>query len=72
MHLVMGMFRPFECINLVAKKSVSGRGNNIGAKFMFYENKDGFNFKSLESLLQPKTCINDLEQLETAINIRKI
>ena len=66
MHMVMGMFRPFECINLVAKKSVAGRGSNIGAKFMFYENKDGFNFKSLESLLQPKTSVKDLEQLETA------
>ena len=71
MHMVMGMFRPFECINLVAKKSVAGRGSNIGAKFMFYENKDGFNFKSLESLLQPKTSVKDLEQLETASTLEK-
>ena len=41
MHFVMGMFRPFECINMVAKKSVSGRGNKIGSNFLFYENKDG-------------------------------
>ena len=38
---------------------------------MFYENKDGFNFKSLESLLQPKTSVKDLEQLETASTLEK-
>ena len=58
----MGMFRPFECINS-AKKSVAV-GSNIGAKFMFYENKDGFNFKSLESLLQPKTSVKILNNLK--------
>ena len=66
MHLVMGMFRPFECINLVAKRSVAARPNFIGSKFLFYENKDGFNFKSLESLLSPKSSINDLERVEEA------
>ena len=71
MHLVMGMFRPFECINMVAKRSVAGRGSNIGAKFLFYENKDGFNFRSLESLLTPKTTKNDLEQMEESETIEK-
>jgi len=71
MHLVMGMFRPFECINMVAKKSVSGRGNKIGANFLFYENKDGFHFRSLESLLEPKSSVNDLEQMEDSTTLEK-
>ena len=74
MQMVMGMFRPFECINLVAKKSVSGRGSTIGAKFLFYENKDGFNFKTIDSLMQPKTSVQDLETYEgesTLANVNK-
>ena len=61
LHLVMGMFRPFECINLVAKRSVSARKGRIGSKFLFYEDKNGFHFKSLESLMAPKSGQNDLD-----------
>ena len=71
MQMVMGMFRPFECINLVAKKSVSGRGSTIGAKFLFYENKDGFNFKTIDTLMQPKTSVQDLETYEGLSTLAK-
>jgi len=64
MHLVMAQFRPFECINLVAKRSVPARG--LG-KFVFYENKDGYNFKSIESLLNPKSSIQDMDRTEEAL-----
>jgi hypothetical protein len=64
MHLVMAQFRPFECINLVAKRSVPGRG--LG-KFIFYENKYGFNFKSLESLMYPKSPIEDMDREDELI-----
>lgn len=59
MHLVMAQFRPFECINLVAKRSVPGRG--LG-KFIFYEDMNGFNFKSIESLMTPKSPISDMSR----------
>ena len=59
MHLIMAQFRPFECINLVAKRSVPGRG--LG-KFIFYEDMNGFNFKSIESLMEPKSPISDMSR----------
>ena len=62
MQLVMAHFRPFECINLVAKRSVPARG--LG-KFIFYEDKHGYNFKSLESLLDPKSSIEDMDRVNT-------
>ena len=31
---------------------------------LFYENKDGFNFKTIDSLMQPKTSVQDLETYE--------
>ncbi len=71
MQLVMGMFRPFECINLVAKKSVSARGSFIGSKYMFFENKDGFHFKSIDSLISPKSSTKDLEQEEDNSTLKK-
>ena len=61
MSLVMAHFRPFECINLVAKRSVPARG--LG-RFLFYEDKDGFNFKSIESLLNPKSTLEDMDRDE--------
>ena len=71
MQLVMGMFRPFESINLVAKKSVSARGSFIGSKYMFFENKDGFHFKSIDSLISPKSSTKDLEQEEDNSTLKK-
>ena len=71
MQLVMGMFRPFESINLVAKKSVSARGYFIGSKYLFFENKDGFHFKSIDSLISPKSSTKDLEQEEDNSTLKK-
>ena len=71
MQLVMGMFRPFESINLVAKKSVSARGSFIGSKYMFFENKDGFHFKSIDSLISPKSSTKDLELEEDNSTLKK-
>lgn len=59
MHFVMGNFRPFQAINLVAKRSVPGRG--LG-KYIFYEDKSTFNFKSVESLLDPIKPNTDLDR----------
>tara|TARA_S200000501_G_scaffold374988_1_gene425851 strand:+ start:1446 stop:3065 length:1620 start_codon:yes stop_codon:yes gene_type:complete len=61
MQLVMAHFRPFECINLVAKRSVPARG--LG-KFLFYEDKYGHNFKSIESLLNPKSNVQDMDRVD--------
>ena len=61
MQLVMAQFRPFECMNLVAKRSVPARG--LG-KFLFYEDKYGYNFKSIESLLDPKSSVQDMDRVD--------
>ena len=61
MQLVMAQFRPFECMNLVAKRSVPARG--LG-KFIFYEDKYGYNFKSIESLLDPKSTVQDMDRVD--------
>ena len=41
-------WKPFEAINWLASKSVPE--TKMGSNYMFYENRDGFNFKSIETL----------------------
>mgnify|MGYP006172943079 CR=1 FL=1 len=60
MHFVFPTVRPFQAIDMVVKKSVAsnvemqqrGKSANFG-KFVFYENKFGFYFKTLSDLLHP-------------------
>lgn len=47
--VVMPNLHPFEAINFLAKKSISGQYANSG--YMFYENPKGYFFRSLESML---------------------
>ena len=47
--MVMPNVRPFQAIDMLAKKAVSGLYENAG--YLFYETKDGYNFRSIESLL---------------------
>ena len=44
--------------------------NNIGGD-MFFENKDGFHFKSIDSLISPKSSTKDLEQEEDNSTLKK-
>ena len=41
-------WKPFDAINWLASKSVPE--SKMGSNYVFYENRDGFNFKSIETL----------------------
>ena len=43
----------------------------IGSKYTFFENKDGFHFKSIDSLISPKSSTKDLEQEEDNSTLKK-
>ena len=47
--IVMPNVRPFKAIDMLAKKAVSKKYQNAG--YLFYETKDGYQFRSIESLL---------------------
>jgi hypothetical protein len=42
--------RPFQAIDKIKKRSVSR--DKVSSSFVFFENKHGFNFKSIESMLE--------------------
>jgi len=47
--VVMPNLRPFDAINLISKKALSG--NAKGAGYFFYETAKGFHFRSYENML---------------------
>lgn len=47
--MVMPNVRPFKAIEMLAKKAVSKKYQNGG--YLFYETKEGYQFRSIESLL---------------------
>ena len=47
--IVIPNTKPFEAIDMLAKKAVSKKYQNSG--YLFYETKDGYHFRSIESLL---------------------
>ena len=57
---VMANFRPFEAINMVTKKARPSNVKSIGG-YVFYENKNGYNFRSIESLLYPEDTDQDVD-----------
>ena len=46
---VIPSMKPLKAINFLSSQCVSGKYNNSG--YLFYENKDGFHFRSIESLM---------------------
>tara|TARA_Y100000590_G_scaffold395399_1_gene475344 strand:- start:321 stop:1865 length:1545 start_codon:yes stop_codon:yes gene_type:complete len=48
-RMVIPNVRPFEAIDMLARKAVSGKYENAG--YLFYETKEGYQFRSIESLL---------------------
>ncbi len=50
------MKKPFTLITWLASKSVQGKGSSkdSSAGFLFYETKDGFNFRSIDNLIDEK------------------
>lgn len=47
-----GYWNPIRCLNMLATNAVSTKQS---PSFLFYENRDGFNFKAIETLLEAKT-----------------
>lgn len=48
--LIMPNKKPLETLNWLTTQSISNESGTIGSSFLFFENFDGFNFKSLQSL----------------------
>jgi hypothetical protein len=42
--------KPFESINWLSTQAISNKSSTVGSSYLFYENFDGFNFKSLQNL----------------------
>ena len=47
-----GYWNPIRCLNTLAQNAVSSKQS---PSYLFYENRDGFNFKAIETLLEAKT-----------------
>ena len=47
--VVIPNLRPFEAIDMLAHRAVSGKYENAG--YLFYETREGYHFRSIESLL---------------------
>ena len=54
--IVIPNWKPFEAINWLAKRSVAEHRD--GANYLFYETRDGFHFRSLESLAESNSVGN--------------
>lgn len=71
-HFVFPSIRPFQAINMVANKTVSsalmsnGENTQNFGSFVFFQNQDGFWFKSISDLINPQDTKNDAEY-ETSI-----
>lgn len=42
--------KPFESINWLSTQAISNKSSTLGSSYLFYENFEGFNFKSLQNL----------------------
>ena len=51
--IVIPNWKPFDAMNWLAKRSMAE--NRDGANYMFYETRDGFHFRSLESLVEEES-----------------
>lgn len=49
-HIVIPNWNPFKALNWLSKRSVSVHNDSTG--FVFYESRNGFHYKSYESLMQ--------------------
>ena len=51
--IVIPNWKPFDAMNWLAKRSMAEHRD--GANYMFYETRDGFHFRSLESLVEEES-----------------
>lgn len=52
--IVIPNFKPIQAVNWLTTFAISANSKDIGAPFFFYENRDGFKFKSILTLFQQK------------------
>lgn len=50
---VVNQVRPFQVINLIKERAVSGEGN-ISSAFVFYQDRDGYHFQTVEKLIKDR------------------
>jgi len=50
--IIVPNFKPFEAINWLTLYSQSGIQGNVGADMLFFENAEGYNFSSLQTLFK--------------------
>ena len=50
--IVIPNLKPFEAVNWLASMAISGNNGNIGSDILFFQNNDGFNFKSLQTMFK--------------------
>jgi len=67
--LVIPNTKPLNAISFLASQSISQRYKNAG--YLFYETANGFNFRSVESLLAVTVSHQDLQNLTTSIKYRQ-
>jgi hypothetical protein len=50
--IVIPNMKPFEAINWLCTQAISGTTKTTGTSYLFYENVNGYNFKSLQTLFK--------------------
>jgi hypothetical protein len=74
--------RPFQVVDLICERAVSGE-ENISSTFFFYQDNQGYHFKTLEKLIKERRSgaqhlqffyqtVNRAEDYEKVINVRNI
>ncbi len=74
--------RPFQVVDLICERAVSGE-ENISSTFFFYQDNQGYHFKTLEKLIKERRAgaqhlqffyqtVNRAEDYEKVINVRNI
>lgn len=55
--IIIPNINPLQAASWVATRTISSTGGSSGAAYMFFENRNGYNFKSLETLFMQKTKV---------------
>jgi hypothetical protein len=72
-NIIIPYLHPLQAANWITTRSISLSSKNSTANFMFYENREGYNFKSLEKLfLQPTRAKYTFKQKNVEIKDESI
>lgn len=62
--IIIPSYKPFKALNWLSTLSLSKETSSVGTTYLFYENKDGMNFRSLASLYKQSTYRTFLYELK--------